>query len=195
MKRALDKYDFNFGSKFTFFAAFWIEEYIRKGIYYNYRLIRLPSYLYIKYNKMQSIYQKLTIKLGREPLNEEVAQQMQISKEEAMKLKDDFDFVGSLDKKVNEDFEEDGYNIASDDSIFVLDIENKIIAENIISCLSDREKYIIKKRFFDCLTFDEIGKEIGVTRQCIYGIYKKAMIKTKSKANSCYEDITKKRTR
>ena len=178
---AIDYYDFNFGCAFSTYATFWIREKIMRSIQNNGRSIRIPVSVQMKYNKYQLIRKELSNKLGRNATNEEVAIAMGENIQNTEKLIQYFNDIVSLDSKLNDDTETDKYNfIESRSSSFEEDVINKETILKLMSCLTEKEKDVIVKRYIQDYTLEAVGKMHGITKERVRQIENKALLKMRN---------------
>ena len=178
---AIDYYDFNFGCAFSTYATFWIREKIMRSIQNNGRSIRIPVSIQMKYNKYQLIRKELSNKLGRSATNEEVAIAMGENIQNTEKLIQYFNDIVSLDSKLSDDTETDKYNfIESRSSSFEEDVINKETILKLMSCLTEKEKDVIIKRYIQDYTLEAVGKMYGITKERVRQIENKALLKMRN---------------
>ncbi len=178
---AIDYYDFNFGCAFSTYATFWIREKIMRSIQNNGRSIRIPVSVQMKYNKYQLIRKELSNKLGRNATNEEVAIAMGENIQNIEKLIQYFNDIMSLDSKLSDDTETDKYNfIESRSSSFEEDVINKETILKLMSCLTEKEKDVIIRRYIQDYTLEAVGKMYGITKERVRQIENKALLKMRN---------------
>ena len=192
LMRAVMKYDWRRGYKFSTYATWWIRQAITRAIADQARTIRIPVHMVETINKFNRISRKLMQELGREPTPEEVAMEMGVSVEKAREIIKVSQEPASLEAPVGEeedsrlgDFIQDASASPTDQATHAL-LKDHI--KEVLETLSPREAKVLEYRFGledgKQRTLEEVGKEFGVTRERIRQIEAKAIRKLRHPTRS-----------
>lgn len=189
LMKAVDKYDYNRGFKFSTYATWWIRQAITRAIADQARTIRIPVHMVETINKLVRIQRQLVQDLGRDPSNEEIAEQMGIEVDKVQEIRKISQEPVSLETPIGEeddshlgDFIEDDAAVDPGEAANYTMLREQL--NDVLSCLGAREKRVLQLRFglIDGTprTLEEVGKEFDVTRERIRQIEAKALRKLKS---------------
>jgi RNA polymerase primary sigma factor len=186
LMKAVERFDPKKGGKLSTYAAWWIKQSIKRALANQAKTIRLPIHLVEKIGKMRRVSSQMMEELGREPTDDELAEEIGLSSAKVAALKNAALRPASLDQPIQDDASFQFGDIVGDeesDNPFetLRDKDTFEEIEELLHLLDDRERMIINSRFGldgqEPQTLEEIGETVGVTRERIRQLQNVALLK------------------
>ena len=189
LMKAVDKFEYRRGYKFSTYATWWIRQAITRAIADQARTIRIPVHMIETINKVIKVSRRMFLEMGREPKPEEIAERLKMSSSKVRSILQLAQEPVSLETPIGDDedstlgnFIEDTKSPIPENEVIKKDLREKV--KELLSCLNEREALVLKLRFgldgYPEHTLEQVGRELKVTRERIRQIESKALRKLRN---------------